>query len=437
MVTYRDRITLATTLAVWLPASAAAQAAQSVTAAASAPPTQAVVAPLPDALTLETATERFLRRNIAVEAARYEVDVAERIGAGLRPRPGLTTSVENVPVSGETAFGRLYEVSVTVAQPIELGSRAERRLDVADRTVALAEARLTDVLSRRLFDLKRTYYEALLRRALLELDRENRDNFAELVRYNTARFEEGEVAEGDLIRVRLERARYESAVATTELAFRQAKIRLLELIGDSDYERAASLEVGGAFASGAAVVDLATLRQAALETRPDVKIAHAEVALAESVGRLERARARGEVTPFAGYRRVGVDNTIVAGVTVPLPFGNRNQEGVARADAQRRVAEANLRLARARALADVESAFRAYETAREQVRVYEREVLRQADEARDIQLAAYREGAVELFALVDAQRTRAEMRAGYFRAMLDYQTSLFQLELATGVEIKP
>jgi cobalt-zinc-cadmium efflux system outer membrane protein len=101
------------------------------------------------------------------------------------------------------------------------------------------------------------------------------------------------------------------------------------------------------------------------------------------------------------------------------------------------VAEANVRLARNRALAEVESAYRAYETAREQVNVYEAGILKQADESYDIALVAYREGATELIILLDAQRTRSEVRANYYRALFDYYTSIFQLGLATGVEIKP
>jgi outer membrane protein, heavy metal efflux system len=392
-----------------------------------------------DTLTLEAATEQFLRRNLAVEAARFEVGVAEaeRVGARLRPRPGLTVTAENVKISGDTPFNRLYEVGVTVAQPIELGNRQGLRAEVAERTVTVAEARLTEVLQRRLFDLRRTYYEAALARALLRIAAENRDNFAELVRFNTVRFEEGYISEGELIKVRLERIKFDSGVAGAALALRQANVRLLEQLGESDFERAASLEVAESLGAGRAQLELAGLRQAALANRADVKVAEAQVALSGSVSRLERSRGKGDVTPYAGYRRVGVDNTVVAGVTVPLPFGNRNQGGIARAEAEELVAEANLRLARNRSLAEVESAYRAYETAREQANAYEAGILRQADESRDIALVAYREGATDLITLLDAQRTRSEVRASYYRALFDYYTSIFQLGLATGTEIKP
>src|SRR5215218_7396563 len=87
--------------------------------------TTAIVFPPPDYVSLESATDQFLKKNLAVQAARLEVGVAEaeRVGARLRPRPGLTVSAENLRLSGETPASRLQEYGLTVAQPIELGNR--------------------------------------------------------------------------------------------------------------------------------------------------------------------------------------------------------------------------------------------------------------------------------------------------------------------------
>ena len=392
----------------------------------------------PDYLSLETATDQFLRKNLAVEAARLEVGVAEaeRIGAGLRPRPGLTVSAENLRLSGETPASRLHEYGISVAQPIELGNRKALRMEVAERTVSISEARLTEVLRRQLFDVKRTYYESVLARVLLEIEQENRDNFEGLVKFNTVRFEEGYIAEGDLLKVRLERTKFDFAVANAQLALRKAKIRLLELIGERDFERAVRLEISNRLQAPPVDLNLMQLKETALVNRPEIKVAEAELALAESSIKLERSRAKGEVTPYGGYKRVGVDNTLLAGVTVPLPIGNRNQSGIARAEAEQKVAETSLSFVRNRTLAEVDAAYRAYETAREQVRAYEAGLLKQADESREIQLGAYQEGATELITLIEAQKTRTEVRASYYRAIFDYYTSIFQLELATGTDIK-
>jgi outer membrane protein, heavy metal efflux system len=415
-------------LALWLPLAICAQTPSQTVSSAQGP----------DYLTLDAATEQFLRKNLIVEAARLELGIAEaeRVGARLRPRPGLTVSAENLRLSGLTPTGRLYEFGAMVAQPIELGNRKAVRMELAERAVTISEARLTQVLRRQLFDLKRTYYESVLARALLSIEQENRDNFEGLLRFNKVRFEEGYIAEGDLIKVRLERIKFDFAVASAALNFRKTKIRLLELVGDADYERAAKIDVRSNFDVPTVTVDLARLKEIALANRPEIKIAEAEIARAESALKLERSRAKGEITPYAGYRRVGVDNTVLAGVTVPLPFGNRNQSGIARAEAEQRIAETNLRFARNHALADVEAAFHAYETAQEQITAYQSGLLKQADESRDIQLAAYQEGATELITLIEAQRTRTEVRANYYRAILDFYTSIFQLELATGTDIK-
>ena len=391
-----------------------------------------------DYISLDAATEQFLRKNLAVEAARLEVGVAaaERIGARLRPRPGVTISAENLRLSGETPANRLHEYGISVAQPIELGNRKALRMEVAERTVSVSEARLTEVLRRQLFDLKRTYYESVLARVLLDIEQENRDNFEGLVKFNTVRFEEGYIAEGDLLKVRLERTKFDFAVANAELALRRVKIRLLESIGERDFERAARVNISNRLQVPAVDLNLMQLKETAFVNRPEIKVAEAELALAQSSIKLERSRAKGEVTPYAGFKRVGVDNTLLAGVTVPLPIGNRNQSAIARAEAEQKVSETNLSLVRNRTLAEVEAAYRAYETAREQVRAYEAGLLKQADESREIQLAAYQEGATELITLIEAQKTRTEVRANYYRAIFDYYTSIFQLELATGTDIK-
>ena len=384
--------------------------------------------PLPDVLTLEAATERFLQRNLTLEAARLEVGVAaaERVAANLRPRPSITITGENLGVSGPTPFNRLYEVGATIAQPIELGGRSERRREVAERTVALAEMRLANVMQRRLLDLRRGYFEAVLARANLEIARENRASFEELVRLNTVRLKEGDVAEGELIRVRLELIKLDAGVAASSLAYEQAKVRLLELLGESEYARAATLDLRGPLNYASVALDLTQLREAALAHRPEIKIAASEQALAEAVLRLEESRGKGEITPFVGYKRVGIDDTLAVGVTIPLPFGNRNQGGIARAAAQQQVVATNLQLTRNRVLAEVEAAYLAYLTARGQVQAYEAGPLNQAQESVTVTLAAYREGVTPLINLIDAQRTRAELRGSYLKALFDYRNSAFR-----------
>ncbi len=395
-------------------------------------------APLPDVLTLESATDIFLQRNLSIEAARLQVSRAEadRVAARLRPRPSANISAENLRIAGPTPFNRLYEAGVVISQPLELGGQRSARRELAEKTVSLAEARLLGAIRQRQFELRRAFYEVLVAEAVLSLETDNQTNFAELVRYNTVRLNEGAISPGEVLKVRLEKIKYDSTTAAARLAFRQAKVRLLELLGETDFSRIEQLQVRDKFEFADFATNLAVLRTSALENRTNVKVAEAEIERSGAALRLERARARGEITPYSGYKRVGPDNTAVVGVTVPLPFGNRNQGEIARAEAEQKIAENALKQEQNRAVADVQTGYLAFETAREQVKAFEAGVLTQADESRNIMLLSYREGATDLVNLLDAQRTRNEVRAIYFRSVLAYYLSLFELELVTGTEIR-
>lgn len=152
---------------------------------------------------------------------------------------------------------------------------------------------------------------------------------------------------------------------------------------------------------------------------------------------MEAARAKPDISPFVGYKRVSNDNTLTFGMNVPLKLRDRNQAGIARAQADQKTAATLLEVAKSHAAAEVSAGFEAFQAAREQLQTFRNDLLNQADEHSLIALAAYQEGATPLLTLLEAQRTRADVRQQYFRTLFDYQVGLSELELAVGKEIQP
>ncbi len=387
-------------------------------------------------LTLQAIVDTYIDRNLEIQAARYRLERtrADQIAANLRLNPGLTITAENFPFSGPAPFNRIYEVAASYSQTIELGGKRALRQRVADLTVSAADAQFADTLRRGLASVKRLYYDAVLARYDAEVALENRETFEELLRVNQVRFEEGAIPEADLIKVRLERMKFDTALRQAQLNLRQAVIRLLERLGDTEFSRQ---NVAGDLDFIPANPSLESLRQIALMERPDIQAAMREVDAANERVSLEHARGRPDVTPFLGYKRVASDNTILFGVSMPLRIHDRNQAGIARAEADVKTAQAQLGLAQNRALAELEAAYEAFQSSREQVQTFRGELLAQADESRNIALAAYEEGGTDLLPLLEAQRTRAEVRQQYFKTLFDYRSSLIDLELAVGREIQP
>jgi outer membrane protein, heavy metal efflux system len=391
--------------------------------------------PLP-ALSLERVVDLYVQNNLDLQAARSRIErtKADQIAARLRPNPGLTVTAENLAVRGPTPFSRLYEVAATYSETLELGGKRNLRQKAADATLTAAEAQFEDTMRRGVAEVKRLYFDALLARYNLEVATENRQTFDQLVQFNLTRFQEGAIPEVDLIKVRLERVKYDSSVKQAEVSLRQAAIRLLERIGSVDFS---SPRITGELSFRALVVDLNSLRQIASSDRSDVRAAAAEVNAANERLALERGRAKPDISPFAGYKRVGNDDTLLFGVNIPLKMRDQNQGEIARAEADIRTAQIRLQQARNRAVADVEAAYASLQAAQELVATFQNEILRQADESRTITLAAYEEGGTELLPVLEAQRTRSEVRQQYFKTLFDYQASIVALELAAGRELQP
>jgi cobalt-zinc-cadmium efflux system outer membrane protein len=387
-------------------------------------------------LDLQAVLGRFMERNLDLQAARYRLErtKAEHIAARFRPNPGLTVAAENLPLSGPTPFGRLYEVSAVYSETIELGGKRELRGRAADLAVSVAEAQFADAMRRGLAEVKRRYYEAVLTRYNLDVANENRRIFEQVLQFHVVRFEEGAIPEIDLVKVRLERMKIDATLRQATLNYRQAGIRLLEKLGESVSTK---VDIRGELESSVRNLQLDSLRQEALTERTDVLAARTEVEAANERLALERARGKPDIQPYAGYKRIGQDNTVLFGVNLPLKLRDRNQAGIARAEADVKTAETALQILRNRAVAEVEAAYEAFRSASDQIQTFENDLLRQSEEASSITLAAYEEGGTELLPFLHAQQTRFEVRQQYFKTLFDFQASLIDLEIAVGREIRP
>ena len=160
--------------------------------------------------------------------------------------------------------------------------------------------------------------------------------------------------------------------------------------------------------------------------------ARREQAQAETSTRLQRALRTPNVTVGGGYQNNFGSDGVVFGVTLPLPFFNQNQGGIARADAERRAADARADATATAVRLDVQRALNAVDTNRARVEYIEREYLKNAQESRDIVLESYRLGVADLIDFLDAQRAFRDTQRTYNRALFDQRVSLFELAAAVG-----
>ena len=393
----------------------------------------------PRLLTLAEAVERARRHHPLIIAAKQRVAMAEaeRLESGLRPNPSLTVSGENFPLGPAPKgfdFGSGVDWFAIYTQTFETAGKRRLRVSFAEHNLEAARSEASAVERSVVYEVKAAYQRVANARLRLEILSENHNNLNQLVVLNEARVKEGYTAEGDLIKSRLEARRVEFQTRKAELEYERSRIELLRAMGASSFEDGDfSFEAVEELNYQPVSLDLPSLRSSAMRL-PQIQAAQARVERAESLLRLEQARARPDITTSFGYKRNGADNALFAAVSAPLPFYNRNQAQIARAQAEFEAARAEMRHAQNTVLAELAAARRAVELNQRQVESLRAEFLSLADESQSVSLAAYREGAADLLTLLDAQRARSQAQEFYFQALYDYQLAIHELERAAGIE---
>lgn len=399
---------------------------------------------VPTRLSLEEALRLANERNPNLAAARNTVEIAQaqRIDARLRPNPAVSLDSDNYPLfePARPGFFDNQQLTVRIDQELELAGRRRLRTEASDTSVSAAEAVFLDQRRKLEFDVRRAYFGVVLAKTDLDVAQTTLDEIDNVIKLNRARYDQGEISGGELRRIQVERLKFVDDVFGAQLSLRNARSALLALFNATDlsidFDVVEPLNAGTSSAQPTTVspmpLDAAALRTQALALRPDLIAAQRQVQRADTETRLQRALRTPNVTVGGGYQRNFGANAVVFGVTVPLPISNRNQGGVARADAERRQA-ANLAQAMATSvLLDLQQAINAVDVARARVEYIEREYLTPSRESRDIVLAAYRLGTADLIDFLDAQRAFRDTLRTYNRALYDQRLGVFQLAAATG-----
>ncbi|MFO7694576.1 MAG: TolC family protein [Vicinamibacterales bacterium] len=411
-------------------------AALSWPAAAQVTPGQADTARVPARLTLDEAVRLAESRSPAILEARARVAVAEAdaLGAPKRPNPSLDVEFRGYPLfeSNLPPFLDNQELTIAIDQEFEPGDRRRWRNEAAQFGVQASAAESLDVLRRLRLEVQRAYFLVVLAEADDEAAKATLEDIDRMLSINRARFEEGELSGVELRRLQVERHRFADEARVVQLALANTRSRLLALLGvrplDQPFDAADTLPDSGALPSVAP--DPASRDVSA---RPDLQALRLGEQRAEADANLQHAL---RIPPFSlggGWQRDFGTNAVVVRATIPLALWNRNESGRSRAAAERSLAASRTAAVTAAAELEVQLARNAVDNSRERVSFISNEYVRNAREARDIVLAAYRAGASTLIDYLDAQRALRDAQRAEHRALFDYCVSVFELEAALGV----
>jgi len=370
-------------------------------------------------------------------AARLSASRGSRRTAGALPNPVLSYQVENTAFPGQDLPAELErETSIFATLPLEPLYQRGPQVRRADQEVRAAGAAL-DVARRRVgIDAARAFYRIALAQIAVEGSEDIRQRLESVASFNRSRVAEGVTPEGDLIRVEVELDRAEAEAVRERIELARAWADLKPFLDSSGAVAVGSdrrVEVEDGSLSGTTTLPpLSELVARARQARPDLLAARARVAAAQAEISYQRALTVRQVGATFGTKRLSGVNTMILGLSLPLPLFNQNGGEVQRATGERVAAERELEWTERQALAEVEAAYEAARLLREQVGKLHGKFLGRAEESRRIALAAYTEGAVSLLQVLDASRTLADARLTYYRTVFAQRQSILELNVALG-----
>ena len=391
-------------------------------------------------LSMADAVRMALEHNHQLASQRLNVDIsrADEITAALKPNPVFTSVNENFPVFSPSqltfsnaAHNQNYVESLSYL--FERGGKRDKRTLVARDTTEIAAKTTVDAERQLTFQTRQAFINVLLAKSTLDFAREDLKNFSDVVELNRQRMIAGDLAEADFAKISLQKLQFEQDVSSSEVALALARAALRLDIGFEAVTE--DFDVDGDLAYAKYPIALDDLKREALATRPDLLVAQTNLKLAQDTQTLAYANRARDLTSEVEYDRAGDFNALGFGISIELPFHDRNQGNIAHSQvAVRQGVESEIQ-ARTSVLTDVVTAYASFQTNEKVVALYQSGYLEQARQSLETTQYVYQRGGGSLLDLLDAERTYRATQLAFRQALAAYMTSAQQINFAVGKQV--
>ena len=382
-------------------------------------------------LTLQQAI-RMAQNSPTAHMAASQVDAmhGQLRQAGMRPNPRLYLQSEDLrPWSSDYTFSQQTEDYGYISQDFELDGKRNNRIQVAGARLGETEAQREMQMLQLDGRVASAYWQAEVAARTVHLLQQDLGAVDQMLQYQKDRVAAGAMRGVDLLRMQIERDRLAMALSS---ACSQAAVARLHLAAEIGSPLAPGIELTDSIelVNKVPEVPLATV----LQQRPDVEAARQAVAAAESDVKLQKSAGVPDLEVLGGYKRNNADNTLYAGIQIPLPVFDRNQGGVEQAQAGVHLAQDQLEKTAFMARDEVAAAAANYQQQLETVQTTLPDERQRARQNLDIMRDAYKSGGSDLLRYLDAERTEIDVEVSALRTLAEFHMSAIQLQLAYGVQ---
>lgn len=388
---------------------------------------------------LDMIVDLALARNPLVLLAEgaIEQQKGQQIAAGAYPNPTVTGSGGRGALrdAGRAGIGpfldreSLTESNMTIGQPIEWPALRAARQQVADLGLATASVGMLETRLNLASQVKVAFYDLLLAQHDADLARQNLDTVEGVARIVKARVKSGEAPQFESIKAEVEVLKARQQLARADNLVRINRVAVDTLTGGA---LGPSYLVHGEFRILPRDLQIEGLMVRMMEQHPTIQRLLKSVEQSDWKIEFERQARVPTMTVNGSYWREIGREAFQGGLSIPVPLWYRRQGEIASSLGAKRREEAELLRTRNELGRAVNQHYQDVRTTAELIEVFDKGLLKQAQEALRLAQFSFQQGASSLLEVLDAQRVQRQILLDYAQARHDLSISLARLEQAVG-----
>jgi outer membrane protein TolC len=390
-----------------------------------------------DRLVLPELIHEVLARNPELAATRKQWEAATNRIAQVRSLddPILSLQLWNVPQPFNVARteNHIFGLSQNLPFPGKLGLKGEVASRTADMTEQAVRAKERELVTR----LKQAYYDLFLMQKTIQIHHEQVELLKQFFEIANAKFRAGKGNQADVLKAQVELSLLQQQLPVLEQRRKTAAAMLNTLL-----DRDPSSPLGLAQEPSQLPIEkpLDDLHSLALNDRPELKAAELDVQRSEQ----SRALAQRQYYPdfnvavqrFQNYQVTDGFGAYVA-MSIPFAFWTKPKydAGVQEAAAAVSVAQAQQHTLENLTRFQVNDLLARLQATDQVATLYRTTILPQAEQSLESARVGYRVGKGSFLDLIDAQRAWRGFQHEYFKAIVDRQHRLAELEQVVGITL--
>lgn len=288
-------------------------------------------------LSLLEAEKKFLKNNLQLLTARFQIDArkAAIIQARLWPNPTLSLeqNIWNPGTKRYFDFSRDGQSVVQIQQLFLLGGKIDKRIKLAEANAKMGEYMFYDLLRALKYELRTSFYKLYYLKESLEFYDKTIEALARTIDFLQRAYENRRVLLSEVLRVKALKFMLENERTEVIANIKEKEATIRVLLNEPSYvDKTIDPQLDGEAVDNFKVsgLKLSKVMEMAIENRPDLKMSIAGVKWEEANLELQKAYALPDLSFGGSFQRANNYIPDYYGITaqVNLPVFDRNQGNI-------------------------------------------------------------------------------------------------------------